>query len=279
MHQDAGLADAPASTTIAPTLSQRRLGAVIRAIQSHLPFVVEAKAEAQRLVRQLRRRPFEPDFEVLAGMAFASGEIALDVGANRGQSIDAIRLFQPRLRIEAFEPNAVLAERLRVRFARDPAARVHTYGLGESESRSPLYIPHYCGYMYDGLASFDRSEAEGWLGPDTIAWFNPERLEIRQSECAIRRMDDLGLKPGFLKIDVQGFEHHVLEGGRDTLEAHRPLILMENCVEAETLLANWGWERAAWFEGRLHFGWRGAMNNLFVHPQARHRVAHLETVG
>lgn len=36
-----------------------------------------------------------------------------------------------------------------------------------------------------------------------------------------------GLKPGFLKIDVEGCEHLVLDGARRTLQTYRPLVISE----------------------------------------------------
>lgn len=249
-------------------------GNVIRAIQSRLPWLLESKAAVQRTARRLLRRPFEPEFAILASLDLGSGVI-LDIGANRGQSIDAVRLYKPAAPVIAFEPNGFLAQRLHARFAADRQLSVNVFGLGAEPMRAPLFVPYYCGFMYDGLASFDRAEAAGWLGPHTMAWFDPRHLEIRETVCEVRVLDTLGLAPAFIKIDVQGFEQHVLQGGADTIATHRPVILMENNPEAEAWLADRGWVRCAWIDGRLVAGTRGAMNNLFFHPEARARVAHL----
>lgn len=43
-------------------------------------------------------------------------------------------------------------------------------------------------------------------------------------------LDDTGLPPeelGFIKIDCEGFEHHVIEGGADLIQAARPCIIVE----------------------------------------------------
>jgi FkbM family methyltransferase len=42
------------------------------------------------------------------------------------------------------------------------------------------------------------------------------------------------LAPGFIKIDVEGAELHVLRGSRDTLSRHRPVVL---CELSDLLLA------------------------------------------
>ena len=40
-------------------------------------------------------------------------------------------------------------------------------------------------------------------------------------------VEELGIEPDFLKIDVEGFEHLVLMGGRRVLSKFRPRIVLE----------------------------------------------------
>ncbi len=249
-------------------------GNVIRALQSRFPWLLDAKAASQRTVRRLLRRPFEPEFALLGRIELGPGVI-LDVGANRGQSIDAIRLFQPHARIEAFEPNGDLADQLSRRLAGDRSLQLNRFGLGNAPVRAPLHVPYYCGFMYDGLASFDRGEAASWIGPHSMAWFDARRLDIREVTCEVRVLDDLSLEPAFVKMDVQGFERQVLEGGARTLRRHKPPILMENSPDAESWLAREGWIGCAWRGDRLVAGARGNNNSIFYHVERRDQVAHL----
>lgn len=261
----------PAVQFTAPRLSA---GNVIRAVQSRFPWLLEAKAAGQRAARRLLRRPFEPEFALLGRIELGSGVI-LDIGANRGQSIDAIRLFQPSVRIEAFEPNGFLADQLARRHASDRALQLNRFGLGDAPTRAVLHVPYYCGFMYDGLASFDRSEAASWIGPHSMAWFDARRLETREVLCEVKVLDDLSLEPSFVKMDVQGFERQVLVGGAQTLRRHKPLILMENSPDAEGWLAREGWIGCAWRGDRLVAGARGDNNTVFHHVERRDQVAHL----
>ena len=70
-----------------------KLRRYVRAFQSYFPALLEAKAWAQRRYRLTCKRPFEPDFEVLEGFSVGPREVLIDAGANRGQSIDAIKMF------------------------------------------------------------------------------------------------------------------------------------------------------------------------------------------
>lgn len=51
----------------------------------------------------------------------------------------------------------------------------------------------------------------------------------------IRTLDSYLLKPSFIKIDVQGFELNVLQGGRETILEHKPIILIELITKAAGL--------------------------------------------
>ena len=67
---------------------------VFRDLQSRFGALLEAKTSVQRASRRLRKTPFEDDFRILEQLEIGDG-LCLDVGGNRGQSIDAIRLMQP----------------------------------------------------------------------------------------------------------------------------------------------------------------------------------------
>ncbi|MCC5996522.1 MAG: FkbM family methyltransferase [Oceanicaulis sp.] len=243
------------------------VSAHIRALQSRFPALLEAKVGAQRLMRRALRQPFEADFALLSRWAPEPGEVFIDVGANRGQSIDAIRLYHPDALIHAFEPNAHLAAQLARLFARDDALAVYACGLGERDETRTLYVPVYRGFVYDGLASFDAAECASWLNADTVAGFDRARLEIVSFEARAFPLDDLDLNPGFIKLDVQGFERSVLAGARATLERCAPLVLLENNDEADAFLTGQlGWTRAAWTGSRLEPGRQGELNTLYIAP-------------
>ena len=248
----------------------------VRAFQSYFPALLEAKAWAQRRYRLTCKRPFEPDFEVLEGFLVRPSEVLIDAGANRGQSIDAIKMFLPNIMLHAFEPNPLLAQRLVRQFSTSHALTLHQFGLGDMDTTGTLYVPFYRGFMYDGLASFDRNEASGWLSNETLAGFDPLHLKLRETTCSVRRLDDFGFSVAFLKLDVQGFERPLLEGGKATLEASKPLILMERSPDAEAYLTGLGWQHAAWSQNVLRRGSHGHTNSIWFHPARPDRVAHLK---
>jgi len=43
-----------------------------------------------------------------------------------------------------------------------------------------------------------------------------------------RRLDELGLAPFFIKLDIQGYEYRALLGGERTIRTHEPVLLIES---------------------------------------------------
>ncbi len=252
------------------------VGKTIRAIQSRFPYLMEMKFSAQKIIRNSLKIPFEKDFQIIASLNLNEKSQILDIGANRGQSVDAIRIYNKDVKIISFEPNQILASRLKNNFAYDGNLQINNFGLGDKIIKSPLFTPYYYEYMYDGLSSFDYNKAHDWINQDTISWFNPNRLEIKESICEIKCLDNLNLAPDFIKIDVQGFEKNVLMGGAKTIETHHPLIMFEINHDAEEYMKSIGWvqcyyEKTGLTHQRKHY----YDNVFFYHPQSSEKFKHL----
>lgn len=235
-----------------------------RTAQTWFPALVDAKAQAQRLMRRCLRKPFEADFRAL-GLFPGSEQLCIDVGGNRGQSIDAIRLMARRPRIVSFEPNPLLAARLAARWRGRSDVRIETFALGAQPGRFQLHVPRYRGFVFDGLASLDRDAAMGWLSAETVHGFDPALLDAAVVDCEVRRLDDFGLAPFFVKLDIQGFELPALIGARHTLRTHRPLLMVESAgEEIPAYLRELGYRQFHWDGAGLSPGRGPGPNSLFV---------------
>jgi hypothetical protein len=61
----------------------------------------------------------------------------------------------------------------------------------------------------------------------------------------LQRLDDLNLPPAdFIKIDVEGFELQVLQGGEQYIKLSYPVLVVEQetRAEAHALLLAWGYQ-------------------------------------
>jgi FkbM family methyltransferase len=246
-------------------MSYRKL---MRTVQSYFPPAADLKTVLYRAERKLLQKPHESEFEILKYLRFPDGECLVDVGANQGQSIESIRLFNKNTKLIAFEPNSLLAQRLRRRYAKYASrTEIRPCGLSDVHETEELHVPIYRGYVYDGLASFDRDAAERWLNSDTVYLFSRKRLHLDKLRCDVETLDEQKLAPGFIKIDVQGLEGKVIKGGLATLKEFEPVLLLESpgrSAEMELTLRKLGYREFRWERGRLRAGRGNSWMWLFL---------------
>jgi FkbM family methyltransferase len=248
-----------------------KLSALISAAYVEVQRTTGRKPGLRSRILTLLKRPDEADFNALQAFKMPAGKCFVDIGANRGETIAAVRLFHPDTAIFAFEPNPLLKRLIRDRFARDSAVTLHPVGLGDIAGSFDLHVPYYKGVPFDGLASFDYKEAASWLSSDKLVGFKPQYQEIRTFTCNVSTLDIFDLAPGFIKIDVQGLEPAVIRGARATIAKHKPVILMENNrpdLDAAELLAM-GYESFAYVDKRLVKKQSGSLNTFYIHAETR----------
>jgi FkbM family methyltransferase len=246
---------------------------LVRSVLVRFPRVYGA-ITAQWRYRMLYRLRLvhEQEFRALPLLLDRPDPLVLDVGGNNGQSILSIKRVLPNARVVTFEPGPGHANELRALAQRLPDITVETYALADADGESELHWPIYNGLSMDALASLDRNEVMSWLGPGGVYGFNPQLLEIRTERVVIRRLDDLGIDPDFIKLDVQGTEAKVIAGGLETIRRTRPSIMAEELhegSEAHQLLQPLGYEICTFINGKLERGETGEVTNRFLVPEER----------
>ena len=138
-------------------------------------------------------------------------DVALDIGGNAG--FYAFRMSTIFSKVYAFEINDELTGDLR---KYNPGnITVMPVGLSSKAGEATLYIPVLNGLPLTGWAS---------LAPGNF----PEATSELTKPVQIATLDSFQLENvSFVKIDVEGHELQVLEGGRQTLSKHRPTVLIE----------------------------------------------------
>lgn len=249
------------------TIDLRKL---LRSVQVFLPFAQDARFAVQRLWQRWGGRPSEPDLLAVPLLGLEPGALILDVGANRGLALDLLLRLAPQARIVAFEPNARLAAKLAARHRGDPRVEVRAQALGEEAGTATLWLPIYRHWAFDGLASLDPKAARGWLEAGRLYGFRRDWLRLEPLPCETVRLDDLELRPAFVKLDVQGHEYAVLRGGTATLRRCRPVLMVEAGQDerVEALLRKLDYVDARFESGRLLAGAEGA-GNVFYLPHER----------
>jgi FkbM family methyltransferase len=155
--------------------------------------------------------------------------LALDIGANVGQSSYAFRRIFPNAELHAFEPNPDIFQTL-VRNLRNSQINLHNVGLGEQKNTGYIYIPEYRKVLFTGLAACDRIQAEKHVQKLKLFKFHTSNFETIKQSVFIEAGDSFELRADLIKIDVEGFEIEVLQGLNRTIQAFKPIILVE-CSE------------------------------------------------
>jgi FkbM family methyltransferase len=227
--------------------------------------MLEAKFSIMRAYRNQLRKPFDADFNGIEFLPDLEEALFLDVGANRGQSTDAILMKRKKSRIQLFEPNPWLCGKLEAFFGSNPRIIVNRFALGAKTEERELFVPFYKHWMFDGLASFDEETAKSWLR-DRMFFYREEFLTVKTVACKIRPLDDLALDPAFIKLDVQGFEYEVVRGGEETIRRCSPILLIESPPAAVLVeyLKGLGYEMYAFRAGGFCRGVMGGANTFFM---------------
>lgn len=237
---------------------------LVRSMQVFFPWLPDAKFAAHYRYHRAAGRLFQAEYAGLA--AFDWDEpLLLDIGANRGQSIVAFQNALPRCRVVAFEPTPRLAATLIGRYRDDANVRIETCALASKAGSFKLYIPSYNGYLFDGLASIYRSEAETWLNSERLYWFDPRKVTVQEIEVPTRTLDSYDFAPVLLKLNVQRAEIEVLNGAKTMLVRHRPVILSAYPWEALIrMLAEFGYRTYSYRDGCFNAGELGRRFTWFL---------------
>lgn len=138
-------------------------------------------------------------------------EVFLDVGANRGQTGEALRNFGFGGRIISFEPTSSAFAILQEKAKSDGNWEVHQFGLGQVNEHQEIHLSGN-----SASSSFlDLSELGGNCCPEA-RFVGRERVETRTLDSFFPSLGIDGQRV-YLKVDTQGYEKSVLLGGRDSL--------------------------------------------------------------
>jgi FkbM family methyltransferase len=155
---------------------------------------------------------------ILAG-ALRPGAGYVDVGANRGQILEQAVRLAPGGEHVAFEPIPLLAGELAQAF---PSVDCRRMALGAEPQTT-----EFCYFR----------KLEGWSGLRRSPEISDERGEPEYITVEVSTLDrELGdAAPRVIKIDVEGAELQVLQGGRSLLARARPLVIFEHVAAAAAL--------------------------------------------
>jgi FkbM family methyltransferase len=175
-----------------------------------------------------------PTPAVLAGLIREVSGLVLDIGANTGIFTLLAAATRATARVCAFEPLESARKQLHTNIACNPrmAPRIAVSPLALSHRRA--VAPFFETINDHGLISTSSTLEQG----HAIQVGNHVRREVA-TETLDDWMEASDEGPiGLMKIDVEGHEHAVVEGGRQTIRRDRPIIIIEILGAAEVTALN-----------------------------------------
>lgn len=142
------------------------------------------------------------------------GDRVVDVGANIGaHTLMLSRQVGPSGRVYAFEPQRVVFQTLCANMAINSIGNTECFQMAVSNEQGVINIPDI------------RYDLEGNFGGFEIAKFS--RSGIKTPVVFLDEILDIpSLK--LIKIDVEGMELGVIQGARETIRQHSPILYVEN---------------------------------------------------
>lgn len=148
--------------------------------------------------------------------------VLIDVGANTGLYSAFTSKFAAQ--VHAFEPFPPILRRLNSLIADNGISNivVHPMGLGATEAELPFFSPPEgnlgTGSFVSGFKRFQPENRDEHLTLQIVTG------DVYFPKAGITRID-------FIKMDIEGYEKSAVAGLRETLQRHRPILLMETSID------------------------------------------------
>ena len=173
---------------------------------------------------------YETDFKILFYLKhfkFFSKKTIVDIGANDGISIKAIRKFVKN-KIFSFEPNKINYKKISKLKTRMKTLITYNLGLSnKSSNKTYIYEAHYKKYHLSPFDSLLKKNVIKHLKSSLFIKDIEKKINIKKSLIKLKKLDDFKLSPSFIKIDVQGHEFECIIGALKTINKYRPIIMIE----------------------------------------------------
>ncbi len=156
---------------------------------------------------------------------FGAGVVALDCGANIGvHTIEWAKHMHGWGTVTAFEAQEKIYYALAGNIAMNNCfnARAVWTAIGASDGTIRVPVPDYLKPSSFGSLEIRKTEKTEFIGQDV------DYSAAKTVETTMRAIDSFALpRLDFIKIDIEGMEMEALSGARNTIAAHKPMMLIE----------------------------------------------------
>ncbi len=159
---------------------------------------------------------YEIGIEKIISKLVQESKTLIDIGANVGFYSCLAAAVNPSISIYAFEPNPKVRIRLANNLIKNNfSGRVSVlpFGLANTSKISEFYVPPLSG-----------------TGAGSLRELHPEEGEAEKFSVSVKPLDKLLSdieNLDLIKMDIEGAEFEALQGARNLIEKHKPVIIVE----------------------------------------------------
>lgn len=187
----------------------------------------------------------------------SSGDIFLDIGSNIGLfSLVASQRVGDAGLVVAYEPNPVTYSRLIENIKINNFDNIQTHNIGLSNLKSDLDF-YISKNGYDAWNSF---------APEPSKLQEMIKVPVSTLDSLVKELDVEKIK--VIKIDVEGWEKFVLQGGQQFLTKFSPLLIVE-FGEANALNANYYVQELFAILEDMGYNWYDIQSDLSLLPHRK----------
>ncbi len=172
----------------------------IRSLLNLLHLDLTKNLEYDRLTKAIMKQEIRPSSN------------CIDIGCHKGEMLEILLRLAPKGQHYAFEPLPFMFEDLKKNFKNK--AQFYSCALAaENDSSTFQYVKN--APAYSGIKK---------------RRYDIENPEIEEIKVELKKLDDVispDTKIDFVKIDVEGAELGVLQGGKELLKNNKPIVIFE----------------------------------------------------
>ena len=174
----------------------------------------------KRIIRAINKN-YEKELKIIEKFADNTKD-AIDIGVYRG--VYSFKLAQNFKTVHAFEPNTLLFPYLDKNLKKIiQNIQLYNLALSDTEGSTDLNMPIRSKSLFkDNIEELFKLGSATIHGDNTFSNFKSIKVQKK-------KLDDMNLKEniGFIKIDVEGHEQNVINGGLKTIKNNMPVMLIE----------------------------------------------------
>ena len=149
----------------------------------------------------------------------------LDIGAHKGSYTDQFLNFNKSANITLFEPNIYLYEQLLIKYKKKKNLKILNLGVGEKTLRKKFLLNKNSDY----ISSFSKINNKSKYLLIRNLVFGSFKNKIEEKMVNIQKLDSIKFfkkkNIDLMKIDVEGYEEKVIDGGKLILKKTKILLI------------------------------------------------------